>query len=102
MRRVGMPNEDRADGFIQNFESRATYNSEAVSFLWRDARPIYIMDNHLAAAWCWSRHLHPTVEYNFLHVDAHYDLDCNEIDTRVVALTSPISDLTFEEYRSLR
>lgn len=34
----------------------------------------YIMDNHLAAAWCWIQKINPNIRYGLLHIDRHYDL----------------------------
>lgn len=34
---------------------------------------IYIMDNHLAAIWCWEK-ITKTRPLSILHIDAHYDL----------------------------
>lgn len=59
--------DDRAlheDSFIYN-----------VFMLWKHAKsPIYVMDNHLCAAWCWIRECLKDENYNFLHVDYHHDL----------------------------
>ncbi len=35
---------------------------------------IYIMDNHLAAFWCWSKELDPMKSYTLMHIDRHNDL----------------------------
>ena len=46
-----------------------------LNLLWKsDAIPFYIMDNHLAAAWCWMQECKPEVSYNFFHIDRHNDL----------------------------
>jgi len=37
----------------------------------------YVMDNHLAAAWCWLQKLDKDTSYNFFHIDQHEDLWCN-------------------------
>ena len=34
----------------------------------------YIMDNHLAAAWCWAQKVDTSKKYGLFHVDRHYDL----------------------------
>lgn len=34
----------------------------------------YIIDNHLAAGWCWYNTLDRHKEYNFCHIDQHDDL----------------------------
>ena len=46
-----------------------------LNFLWKsDNAPIYIMDNHLAAAWCWMQECNTEEKYNFMHIDQHDDL----------------------------
>lgn len=46
-----------------------------LNFLWKsDKAPIYIMDNHLAAAWCWMQECCSDEDYNFIHIDKHSDL----------------------------
>jgi hypothetical protein len=42
-------------------------------FLWKNKK-IYVMDNHLSAAWCWMQRCRPNKIYNFIHIDRHYDL----------------------------
>jgi hypothetical protein len=42
--------------------------------LWRDdALPVYIMDNHRAALWCWMQVLTRSDPYLFAHIDHHWD-----------------------------
>ena len=46
-----------------------------LNFLWKsDELPLYIMDNHLAAAWCWMQECIPGESYRFFHIDRHNDL----------------------------
>ena len=46
-----------------------------LNFLWKaDRLPLYIMDNHLAAAWCWMQECNPNECYRFFHIDRHNDL----------------------------
>lgn len=48
---------------------------DRLKFLWMsDNAPIYIMDNHLAAAWCWMQECNIIEKYNFMHIDQHADL----------------------------
>jgi hypothetical protein len=47
-----------------------------LNFLFNEAK-FYIMDNHLAAAWCWLQKLDVNSHYNFFHIDQHKDLLCN-------------------------
>ncbi|MDV0446304.1 hypothetical protein MsAg5_01340 [Methanosarcinaceae archaeon Ag5] len=35
---------------------------------------IYVMDNHLAAAYVWLQKLDASKDYNYFHIDQHYDL----------------------------
>lgn len=45
-------------------------------FLWNSDN-VYVMDNHLAAAWCWMQKCNEDVRYKFLHIDRHNDLGTN-------------------------
>lgn len=46
-----------------------------LNFLWKaDGLPLYVMDNHLAAAWCWMQECDPNESYCFFHIDRHNDL----------------------------
>ena len=58
----------------QNFKECKSFDKDVV-FLWKsDVHPIYISDNHLAAAWCWLQECEPNESYNFMHIDRHSDL----------------------------
>lgn len=46
-----------------------------LNFLYNHEK-FYIMDNHLAAAWCWLQKLDVENHYNFFHIDQHEDLCC--------------------------
>lgn len=41
---------------------------------------VFIMDNHLAASWCWSKKINLKSQYNLFHIDRHYDLLNSQID----------------------
>lgn len=45
-------------------------------FLWK-TNNVYVMDNHLAAAWCWMQEYNADSRYHFLHIDRHNDLGTN-------------------------
>lgn len=45
----------------------------ALNRLTKDGKS-YVMDNHLAASWCWSQQLDFTKTYHLFHIDRHYDL----------------------------
>src|SRR5436853_7864299 len=41
----------------------------------------YVMDNHLAAGWCWLQTINLKNKYNLFHIDRHYDLmDLNDLE----------------------
>lgn len=54
----------------------------------------YIMDNHLAASWCWMQILDPTKQYNLFHIDRHYDLLNSQTDWWIKELQSQNFDFT--------
>ena len=55
-------------------------SSHNLNFLWQE-KNIYVMDNHLAAGWCWLNSLTHEEDYNFFHVDRHEDL-CGGLATQ--------------------
>lgn len=63
-----------------NYHKHKSFSYGSV-LLWQNKK-IYVMDNHLSAAWCWLQHCNPNQKYNFMHIDRHYDmLSCfDEID----------------------
>lgn len=66
----------------------------------------YIMDNHLAASWCWLQKINIKNQYNLFHIDRHYDLLQSQIDWWIEELKKTnfdfqrvsISDLTSIKY----
>ena len=44
--------------------------SSALNILYQEGCT-YVMDNHLAAGWCWYNTLDRRKEYNFCHIDQH-------------------------------
>lgn len=58
---------------------------EQVKLLWKHNRfPIYLMDNHRAAWWCWMQHQRPDQSYRLIHIDHHWDvgpLDDGDMET---------------------
>lgn len=73
--------------------------SDNLKFLWKsDDAPIYIMDNHLAAAWCWMQECKIDEEYNFIHIDQHSDLATYN-DTKYIS--SLKKGIPIEKYLSL-
>ena len=59
--------------------------------------PIYIMDNHLAAAWCWMQECNTNEKYNFMHIDQHDDLGVRGFANNIAFIrTNP--QISLEEY----
>lgn len=48
-----------------------------INILYKE-KNVYIMDNHLAAIWCWYQTLDLSNRYSLLHIDQHYDLGINQ------------------------
>jgi hypothetical protein len=42
------------------------------NLLWNHER-LYVMDNHRLALWCWWQHLDECEQWDYLHIDRHYD-----------------------------
>lgn len=63
---------------------------------------IYIMDNHVAALWCWLQEIDTNEKYNVLHIDAHYDTMYSRIDTWLSHLPENLRSLDIYDYLSLK
>jgi hypothetical protein len=84
-------------------EASSADASSVLKLLWQhDTLPVYLMDNHLGALWCWRRHMPDCGErYRLVHVDAHWDaasdaasdawLSARDLDA-FTALRSPVAD----------
>jgi len=60
--------------WIRPLTVRGHSASTKVNFLWRDdLLPIYIMDNHRTALWCWEREDLANTSFSLFHVDFHFD-----------------------------
>ncbi|MFP9097729.1 UPF0489 family protein [Flavobacterium sp. RHBU_24] len=59
--------------------------SVATNFLYKSGK-VYVMDNHRCASWCWLQEIDTDKEYNYLHIDRHYDLceSPEEVDAVVI------------------
>lgn len=85
---------------IQGNYKQCSSGCTVQNFLWRhDRQPLYVMDNHLAAAWCWMEECDKTDVYNFMHIDQHADL-LNNLSIKDYGFFVD-SNLTFEEYHGL-
>ncbi|WP_297097839.1 UPF0489 family protein [uncultured Draconibacterium sp.] len=65
-------------------------------------RNIYIMDNHVAAVWCWLQEIELNKKYNILHVDAHYDTMSSRLDTWLEYLPNNLKELDITELLALK
>jgi len=95
---------DSADAgtWIVPFKGRNHSGSVQQNFLWRDgAKPVYIMDNHRAAMWCWLQEMEQDELLNLLHIDEHYDTLYANIDTWMKHLP-PLDGISIEDYLSLQ
>lgn len=65
---------------------------------------IYVIDNHLAASWCWMDSTDIEMKYNLFHIDRHYDLLHNPeaIKTQIIDPGVQLNTLTLDEYLALR
>lgn len=72
------------------FSGRADSAALRLNFLWNDG-DAYVMDNHRAALWCWSRHMEPGKSYGLLHVDRHYDAVLSPRDLAHLGTRDPLA-----------
>jgi hypothetical protein len=62
----------------------------------------FIMDNHLAAAWCWQQKIFANRKYNLFHIDRHYDLLDNVGDQIIEQYRDKLSGSLIEDYINLK
>lgn len=76
---------------------------ETLNFVFKNEN-IYVMDNHLAASWCWLDIIDITQKYNLFHIDRHYDLldFPNTIKTQILDAGIEVNSLTLDQYVDLR
>lgn len=77
-------------------------NAMNLNLLWRGGRHsnFWLMDNHLAAAWCWAQTIQPDQSYRVLHIDAHYDARPSLIE-RWLSKPPTLSGLSLDAYLEL-
>jgi len=85
-----------------NFPLGESFNDKLNFVFKRDN--IYVMDNHLAASWCWMDCIDIGAVYNLFHIDRHYDLlhFPNTVQTQIVDVGIQLNSLTLNEYVALR
>lgn len=74
------------------FKGRNTSTYYNLNLLFQNEKT-FIMDNHLAASWCWLQKIDVEKQYNLLHIDRHYDLLESQIDWWIEALHEQNIDL---------
>lgn len=72
-----------------------------MNLLFNDGK-FYIMDNHLAAAWCWSQNIDISKKYGLFHIDRHYDLLNNLSDDFLCRNRNTLIGNDFSAYLSLK
>lgn len=70
---------------IISFKGKNLSASCDLNLLWNTGK-CYIMDNHLAASWCWMQKIDPIGKYNYFHIDRHYDLLDSQLDSWITVL----------------
>lgn len=85
-----------------DYYSRTSFFENDV-MLWQNGN-VYVMDNHRDAAWCWLQQCKKEENYNFMHIDQHYDmLDCyyseafEEIDRNSMLLYEEFANMMRDE-----
>lgn len=69
-------------GHIIPFKGRKKSSVHNLNLLFNSGK-YFLMDNHLAASWCWSQVIDFSKKYNLFHIDRHYDLLYSNLDTWV-------------------
>lgn len=82
--------------WIVPFRGRNYSGAYSQNFLWNDG-PVYVMDNHRAALWCWLQKLDLKSKHSIIHIDRHTDTLQSRIDEWLKHLPSSW-DLTIDEY----
>lgn len=80
------------------YQSQRSFHDNLV-FLWKSDN-VYVMDNHLAAAWCWMQECDAETRYNFMHIDRHNDLGTNT-PFDVYRYIKDYQHLSIDEYTGL-
>ena len=82
----------------QNYQEQPSGCYHSI-MLWYNKK-VYVMDNHLSAAWCWLQSCDPLKKYNFMHIDRHYDmLDCFYDEDLEPLRKNP--HMQYDEFKSL-
>lgn len=83
----------------EDYENHTSFCYGSV-MLWQNEK-VYVMDNHLSAAWCWLQSCDPEKKYNFMHIDRHYDmLECFNDDDLQPLRDNP--KMPYVEFKNLK
>lgn len=83
------------------FNGRGISGHATQNFLWQDG-PVYIMDNHRSAWWCWLRHLSAGESIDVFHVDRHTDTLGSNLPLWLAALPSQMRGVSIQSYLSFK
>lgn len=84
--------------FNENYKNSKSESSN-LNILYQENN-VFVMDNHLAAAWCWFHMLEREKIYNFCHIDQHDDL-ANDNHELFKELFSNKKIISINDYTSL-
>ena len=82
--------------WIVPFKGRNFSEAYDQNFLWQKG-PIYVMDNHRAALWCWLQEIDLKCKHSILHIDKHTDTLQSRLNQWLDNLPKSW-ELTIEEY----
>jgi UPF0489 domain len=94
--------------YLVDFKGRGTSGAFCVNFLYKDDKTdVYVMDNHLAALWCWMQYLDDSETVNLIHIDRHRDTVGGDLETSEslldwLSVCPDLSKLSLEGYLSAR
>lgn len=82
---------------VNYYEQTSFFENDVM--LWQNDK-VYVMDNHRDAAWCWLQQCKQEEQYNFMHIDQHYDLlDCYYSEPLDAINNNP--NMAYDEFASL-
>lgn len=80
--------------FLIPLVNRGDSASSQDNVLWNEG-PVYVMDNHRMALWCWFQKIDKTKRYNLIHIDAHPDMS----ESALKYFKHDLWAMSLEEYR---
>lgn len=74
---------------------RGESTSSSDNVLWQEG-PVYVMDNHRLALWCWFQQMEKGQRYNLFHIDAHPDMS----ESALKNFNKDLWTIDLDQYRS--